>query len=231
MTESSKLKLPERLPGCKGYVAIVGSREASLDELELMIRLGRTYTDHGYGVSSGDAFGSDKAGWWGAKQSRRYNEVGARIYLVDSWRNRKRCEENDFFYIANDFTENWIAAESIACSARGGWGGIEGPQKQFSRDLHTRNVFQIMGHTLNDPVMTVILSATPKRNDTVSGGTNTAYQVAKKCGVETIINLATPEGFKWAEDFLKGHELDYPYVEIDWRQILKPDDPRLEHLT
>lgn len=211
----------------KGFVAIVGSRDVPLDELELMIRIGRTYTDHGIADSSGDAFGSDRAGWWGAKQSRRYDTVGSRIYLTDSWKNRKRAEEHGFI-IAEDFPEKWDLAKSMAFEARNGFGGLN----DYGIGLHTRNVYQIHGHNLDETVGAIIFYAEPsKRGDTVSGGTNTAYQLAKKAGVKTIVNLATQEGLHWARDFLKGHELAYPYVEIDWRQILKPDDPRLEHLT
>lgn len=213
----------------KGYVAIVGSREAPIDELELMIRLGRTFTDLGYADSSGDAFGSDRAGWYGAIQSDRYPDVGSRIYLTQSYKNRRRAEEHGFI-IAEDYPECWPMAMSMALAARGSFGGLN----EYGIGLHTRNVYQILGHELNEPVKLMFYYAKPVGNPAhgkVSGGTNTAVQLALQAGIEQRINLATKEGYEYAEGILKLHELDKPYKETDWRQILKPDDPRLEYLT
>lgn len=214
----------------KGYVAIVGSREVPLDELELMIRIGRTMTDIGYADSSGDAFSSDKAGWWGAKQSRAYDEVGARIYLTDSHKARRRAAEYPNFIIAEDYPECWDMAKSLAFNARGNFNGLN----DYGIGLHTRNAYQIHGHTLNETVKMLIYYAKPVgavEREVVSGGTNTALRLAVMADVPVRINLATEKGLEWAEEFLSRHEEDYPYIEIDWRQILKPDDPRLEHLT
>lgn len=214
----------------KGYVAIVGSREVPLDELELMIRLGRTATDIGLADSSGDAFGSDRAGWWGAKQSRCYSEVGARIYLTESYRARKRAAEYPFFIIAEDYPEKWDMAKSLAFAARGNFNGLN----DYGIGLHTRNVYQIYGHWLNDTVKLIIYYAPVVgkiETELVKGGTNTALQLAKQAGVPVRVNLATEKGLEWAETFLSKYEEDYPYVEIDWTQILKHDDPRLVNLT
>ncbi|ABY63146.1 DprA-like DNA recombination-mediator protein [Pseudomonas phage 201phi2-1] len=216
----------------KGCIAIVGSREVPLDELELLIRLGRTFTDLGYEDSSGDAFGSDRAGWVGARQSDRYDPHSARIYLVDSIRNRKRALEHGF-KIAQDYPENWVTAEAIALKARGSWNGIDGPHNQFKRDLHIRNVFQILGHSLIDPAKALVYYAPPVgrlEREVVSGGTNTALQIAKTVGIEKRYNLATKAGYDWANEFLKQYETEKEYEEIDWREILKPDDPRLSYL-
>lgn len=213
-----------------GYVAIVGSREVPLDELELMIRLGRTTTDIGLADSSGDAFGSDRAGWWGSQQSRVYAKVGARIYLTESWRARKRAEENPFFIIAEDFPEKWDMAKALALNARGTFNGLN----EYGIGLHTRNVYQIYGHTLDEPVKLIIYYAPTVgkvENEFVKGGTNTALQLAKQAEIPVRINLATKKGLDWAEKFLSKYEEDYPYVEIDWTQILKHDDPRLKDLT
>lgn len=211
------------------YVAIVGSREASLDDLELLIRIGRTYTDLGVAVSSGDAFGSDRAGWYGAKQSRKYSEVGARIYLVDSKASRKRVAQQPFFMVAQDFSENWDLARAMAQSARGSFRGLD----DYGEALHTRNVFQIFGHDLKSHVRAIIYSAPTVgdiKRECIKGGTATALHLAIEAGVPIRKNLFTEAGTKWAIEFLKHYEQDYPYEDIDWRQILRPTDPRLEHL-
>lgn len=216
-------------PPSKGYVALVGSRDATLDQLELMIRLGRTWQDLGLDPSSGDAYGNDRAGWWGARQSPNYDEDKARIYLLESKRNRSRAMEFGFT-IAEDFPECWTMATAIALEARGSWNGL--PQ-QYQRDLHIRNVYQIFGHTLDVPVKAIMYCAKPigkQPHDRCSGGTNTALQVAKRAGVPVMVNTYTDEGIRWSEEFLKRYEQPYEYDEIEWREILKPDDPRLEYL-
>lgn len=216
----------------RGYVAIVGSRDVPEDELELMVRLGRTFTDLGFDDSSGDAFGSDRAGWYGARQSPRYDPYNARIYLVDSIKNRRRAMEHGF-KIAQDYAENWVTAEAIALKARGSWGGIEGVHNQYKRDLHIRNVFQVLGHTLIQPVDALVYYAPVvgrEEREVVKGGTNTALQIAKMSGVQKRFNLATKTGYDWAHEFLKKYESDQEYDDIEWREILKPDDPRLEYL-
>lgn len=211
------------------YIAIVGSRAAGLDQLELMIRLGRTYQDLGAHLSSGDAYGADRAGWYGAIQSPRYDPALARIYVLDSRLNRGRATMHGF-KIAEEYSENWTAATAMALEARGSWNGLN---TEYKRNLHIRNVYQILGHTFNDHVRDLIYCAEPignPLNEKVKGGTNTALQVAKMVGVPNRINLYTKEGFELAENFLKKYELDYPYEDIDWRQILDPTDPRLEYL-
>lgn len=216
----------------KGYVAIVGSRDVPLDELELLIRLGRTVTDVGFGVRSGDAFGSDRAGWYGARQSELYDTNNTGIYVLQSYKNRKRAQEHGFL-VAEDYPEKWLMATSLALEARGSWGGIEGPHNQFKRDLHIRNVYQVLGHTLDQPVQAIFYYAKPVgkvENEKVSGGTNTAVQVARIAEVPRRINLATEAGVQYVHEFLKKYERDQEYDDIDWREILKPDDPRLEHL-
>lgn len=214
------------------YVALVGSRDATLDQLETMIRLGRTWQDLGHDPSSGDAFGNDRAGWYGAKQSPKYDPERARIYVLEGWRNRSRAMEHGFI-VAQDYPENWTLAEGMALEARGSWGGIDGPHNQYKRDLHIRNVFQIHGHTLSELVEAMMYCAPPVgrvSNERCSGGTNTALQLAKKANVPLRINLYTDEGMRWAEEFLKKYEQDYEYEEIEWHEILKPTDPRLEYL-
>lgn len=216
----------------RGYIAIVGSREVPLDELELLIRLGRTVTDLGFEIRSGDAFGSDRAGWYGARQSDRYDPNNARIYVLQSHKNRKRAQEHGFL-VAEDYPEQWVMATALALEARGSWGGIEGPHNQFKRDLHIRNVMQILGHNLDDPVKAIIYYAPTVGNpdrEICKGGTNTAVQLARMASVPHRINLATEAGLKYAHEFLKKYEQPQEYDDIDWREILKPDDPRLEYL-
>lgn len=214
-----------------GYVAIVGSRDVPLEYLELLIRLGKTYTDLGYHISSGDAFGSDRAGWYGARLSERYEPDLSRIYVLDSKLNQTRAREHGFI-VAQDYLECWTIATAMALEARGSWNGLK---DQYQRDLHTRNVYQIHGHTLSEPIKALIYYARPigiLEREICSGGTNTTLQVAKRAGIEPRVNLATEKGYNWVIDFLKQHEVSDDYDEdIEWHEILKPNDPRLEYLS
>lgn len=207
----------------KGYVAIVGSRTVPESILELFIRLGRTLTDHGWGVSSGDAYDTDRAGWYGAQQSKHYHDVGARIYLHKNGANRRWLGSHTPFFIdASQHPECWTMAQAMALKARGSFYGLS----PGGIALHTRNAYQIHGHRLDEPVDRVFLYAEPQGRLTLKGGTNTAYQIAKEHGID-IKNLYYKEDIDWCNAWLAEHELDYPYLEIDWREIHDPRDPRL----
>lgn len=208
----------------KGYAAIVGSRNTPEIILEYLIRIGRTLTDMGYAISSGDAYDADRAGWYGALQAKRFREVGCRIFVNKSYRNGYPIGSFTGFIDSRQFTGVQPMAEAIALKARGTFAGLN----KWGIELHTRNVYQILGSTLEERVEYCILYAPTVGKDRVSGGTNTAFQIAKTTGVPTIINLYTEEGLEWAKAFLAEHEQDYPYRDIDWYEIHKPDDPRLK---
>lgn len=205
------------------YVAIVGSRNTPEPILELMIRLGRTYTDMGIAVSSGDAYDSDRAGWYGAKQSKQFDITGCRIFLNKGFRDGQPISKFPGFIDTRYNCPQRNMAEAMALKARGTFAGLN----QWGIELHTRNVYQIFGLSLDEPVGACIFYAEPKRNGTVSGGTNTAYQLAKEGNVPIIKNLFLEEDRDWAKRFLADAECAYPYVDINWHEIHKPDDPRL----
>ena len=73
----------------------------------------------------------------------------------------------------------------------------------YARGMHQRNVHQILGYELNDPVDAVICW-TPNGN--VVGGTATALKLAMKAGIP-IFNLGRPDNkavLQEIADFLKG---------------------------
>ena len=76
--------------------------------------------------------------------------------------------------------------------------------------MHTRNVFQIHGHMLNDPVKAIIYWAKPVgKTEVVKGGTNMALQMAIRAGIPKRINLYTDEGLAKAHALVDqyGNEL------------------------
>lgn len=208
-----------------GVLAGVGSRTVPEWALELMIRLGRTYTDLGYQWSSGDAWDSDRAFLYGAAQSRRYQEIGARVYLADDGDNGRWVKDNPFYYDANTADPlDASTARTMAFNARGSFYGLG----EKGIRLHVRNIYQIHGIRLDELVCGVYLYAEPDGKRAVKGGTNTALQIAKKAGVPLIKNLWYQSVVDEVEQWLAENELDYPYADIDWYQIHKPTDPRLQ---
>lgn len=194
----------------KLYYAGVGSRETPDDVLLLMIRLGRTLADLGYTLSSGDAIGADRAFWYGATLSPRHREVGCRIYLHKNGYQGRFNDPANGFLVAPQFTETWEKAQALASAARGGFYGL-GPG---GIALHTRNVFQVYGHTLRAKVKSIYYWAEPKgKQERVGGGTNTALQIAIKANLEQRINLYFPEMRDRALAFLAKYETAVPYPE------------------
>lgn len=189
----------------KGWFAGVGSRETPEEILALMRLISQALYAQGYALSSGDAEGADTAFYEGAVMAHNYHELGARIYLAWNGVRDRYHDPKNYFYDASKFP-TWESANSIALEARGSWEGLG----RGGIAMHTRNVFQIMGHTLTDPVKSIIYWAKPVgKTEKVKGGTNTALQIAIKCGIPNRINLYTDEGMERATKFLdhRGNEL------------------------
>lgn len=91
-------------------------------------------------------------------------------------------------------------AENISRVARRGFYGLN----KGGVKLHSRNAFQVLDEDLIEPVNLMLLSA-PETPSGVSGGTNTAYVVAKAFNIPTI-NLANPIGFLQLSSLLRGLE-------------------------
>lgn len=189
----------------KGWFAGVGSRETPEEVLALMRRISQALYTQGYALSSGDAEGADTAFYEGTLLSPYYHQLGARIYLAwNGVRNRYHDPKN-YFYDASRFP-TWMSANSIAEELHAAWEKCG----RGARAMHSRNVYQVMGHTLTDPISALIYWAKPVgKTEKVSGGTNGALQLSIKYGIKNRINLYTDEGMERATKFLdhRGNEL------------------------
>lgn len=177
-------------PSNKGYIALVGNREGVPEtSLALFKRLGTYVTNLGYGISSGDAKGVDRAAWNGAKESHRYQTVGARIYLADfeGYRAERALRDNNFID-GSTLTEVEATARAI----------LEELIPHFTKmspyiqRLFIRNVYQILGSDLKTPVKALFYYSEPVgdlSDECVKGGTNVALQIAKRFNVPHRINL------------------------------------------
>lgn len=185
------------------FVAMIGSRGAPQEALDLMGLTAEVLCDSGIAITSGDADGCDLASYTGATRSASFPLVGARIYLpwngVGYQSERpKRFADNRIFFDASKF-ENYAYATELAHEARGSWEGL----KRGGIAMQCRNPYQILLDDLKTPVASCIFWAIPVgKKGLVKGGTNTAVQVARKFGVPTV-NLYTDEGMEKIQAFLK----------------------------
>lgn len=194
----------------------VGSRETPDDVLRLMRRLGKVQCDLGYRGRSGAAPGADTAFWIGAQLSNRYSEIGFDNFLPNSW----MFNRQEFGFIAPDaskrifdatsFVDTYEQAQEIAYKARGSFEGL----KEGGIQLHTRNVYQVLGPTLDQPSRGLTCWAQPVgRQGKVRGGTNTAVQIALSRDIE-VINLYKDLDRNRIETFLADIESQCPNADI-----------------
>ncbi len=172
------------------YFAFVGSREGHYeDDLKVIKEAGRLIADAGFGISSGDAIGTDRIFHEGCMESSNYHNLNHRIYVVDF--NGNRGNRADFYghFIDASKLEMRDEAIKVAQSVVPHFNYI----KPYAQDLQTRNVYQVLGSDLQTPVKALIYWAPPKGNlddEVVKGGTNTALQVAKLHNIPYRLNLA-----------------------------------------
>lgn len=173
-----------------------------------MARLGRTLTDKRLSLASGDAPHADYAFYVGARLSPNFFTTQPRIYLSRNGYDGRYEDIALGFIDATQFQDTWGKAQHIAERARGGFWGL----KPGGVALHTRNVFQIQGHTLKHPVQAVYFYAEPdgKRKGKFKGGTNTAIQIAMFLGIPCY-NLYEPSVKENVKKWLAEHESEVPY--------------------
>lgn len=158
----------------------IGSREAPLPILKRAQALGKELALKGFIGRSGKAEGMDEAFMKG------FGEAGVGSFInylpYPSFRDSLALPTGcrDISCYPDDV---WKEAVMIARDVYGkGWFEIT----PGSRDLHTRNVFQVLGDDLQTPSEFVLYWAEPKGRNAVKGGTNTAFQIANVFNVKTL---------------------------------------------
>lgn len=180
----------------------VGSRDTPEDILCIQFRLGKTFCDIGFQGISGEAPGSDQIYHEGAKQSKRYGEVGFEVFLP--W--------NGFEKVWHDPKNNVWDFAKTGFSRRAWWLGIgargtDSGLKRGGMAMHSRNAMQILGGDLVNPVRFVSCWAKPRgKEGHVQGGTGTAVALAMHFGIE-VLNLYTDDAMERALNFLDKHEI------------------------
>lgn len=156
----------------------VGSRETPLEIMEFMKAVAFRMAELGYIGRSGAADGADSAFYfgWGEHKFQTVKPTPFVEYLPWKGFNERVFSESNV--IAPNF-DNYKQAEEIASTVHPVWDKLS----RGARALHTRNVYQVLGDDLNTPSRVLFCYAPPTKTG-VKGGTNTAWQLAKKHGVK-----------------------------------------------
>ncbi len=152
------------------FYAGIGARATPPEMLSLMTRAAFALLKRGYVLRSGHAIGADSAFEHGAGG-------GAQIYLpVPGWRGSASA-----FHQGTPGAEIWGRARAIAAAHHPAFAGLS----TFVQDLHTRNVFQVLGVRLDSPAEFVLCWTA---DGEASGGTGQALRIAATYSVP-VYNL------------------------------------------
>jgi hypothetical protein len=183
----------------------VGSRETPSDILVMMESVGYALASQGWTLRSGGAKGADKAFEDGmfryAGLDGPYNWTPAEIYLPWSgYEDHYRYTHGGLNILPSDIHfETESIAEGMAMAVHPAWEAC----KQGAKKMHTRNVFQVLGKTLDTPSKMLIAWTKLDKAGNPKGGTATAINLAKENGVETF-NLNKPEDFERIKKWIGG---------------------------
>lgn len=174
------------------YYAGIGSRKTPQDIMVLEAQIATKLDSLGFILRSGGAEGSDKAFERGSTNYLSYR-VDYYVVVVNNTPTKLPYSE-------------WASNEArvIAASVHPAWSKCD----EYARKLHTRNVFQILGLQLNNPVEFVICW-TPEGEITESdfsirtGGTATALRLAFQHDIP-VYNLAYKPHYELLVEWLEN---------------------------
>lgn len=198
-------------------VTMVGSRKTPLMHCELLRRFAYQVARRGGVVWTGDALRADE-----------YSYRGVREYIQDAEIEYSDAMRLARVFMATDVSENcyagvpyehmkghfdhcragprilrWRHARLIAADIHPVWDKLD----QWSKALHARNIFQVLGQDLDLPTDLAVFYAEPKSGPFVAGGTNTAIQCAREHGIP-LINLWYPETMIDFEEWVQQLETE-----------------------
>lgn len=150
------------------YYTGVGTRQVDpCSELYwLMVSIGKKLARLGYTLRSGAADGCDMAFEEGC------NEVGGAREIYIPWNgfnNRWADKENGVYNFVG------LPSQEIAAKIHPAWDKLSIPVKK----LHSRNIHQVLGQSLDTPSNFLICYAQVDKQDVPKGGTRTAWMCAQ----------------------------------------------------
>lgn len=179
------------------YYTGVGSRETPAEILKLIKRIACKLAEEGYHLRSGAADGADTAFEEGffdwLISTNGEGPALASIYIPWAGFNSTKgvSYPEGVLKIGGS-----LAARLIAEEVHPAWDKCS----QGAKALHTRNVSQVLGDDLTTPSSFLICWAPPTKTG-VKGGTNTAWQLAKRYNIPCF-NLAVQEDRERVERWL-----------------------------
>lgn len=144
----------------------VGSRETPREVLTLMADLAQDLAKEGWVLRSGGADGADSAFEWGCDLKRGEKEI------ILPW----PMFNGNLSPLILPREGEVLERATLIAQQHNYWPALTLP----ARKLHTRNVLQVMGVTLDEPADCVICWT---KGGKVVGGTATAIKVAKSLGI------------------------------------------------
>ncbi len=181
----------------------VGSRDVPPEHQPLLIWVGECMALLGGVLCTGDAGGSDELFYRGyLKGAERVPDLPpAQIYYT-KLKNQRRLSHDPLkgFHEAERYPTH-DEARAIAFKARGSFEGLF----PSGIGLHTRNAFEVLSETLEDPRWITVFYAEPanKKGTRVKGGTNTAFQISVMHVIKCV-NLFIEEDRNKFIDWLKS---------------------------
>lgn len=158
----------------------IGSQSTPPDILDIMVEFGIQLAERGLTLRSGYANGADTAFWKGAS----YGHGKQENYIPWPGFNGAPANDNRFISL-NDLPDDVVMiARDLARHTHPAWHSCS----QGVRKLHTRNMFQVLGRNLDDPVDFVVCWT---KNGSGAGGTGQALRLAKSMNIQ-IFDLAIP---------------------------------------
>lgn len=166
----------------------VGSRDTPADVCDLMRGIASTLAERHWTLRSGHADGADIAFEEGCMSVNGTKE----IYIPWQGFHKARHGSNDAYAV--HCLKNHIQAIGIAADTHPNWKACgEGTQM-----MHTRNVYQILGMTLDTPVSLVICWT---KDGNAIGGTGQAIRLAERLAIP-VFNLFQDDAVDKLSDFV-----------------------------
>lgn len=163
------------------YYSGIGSRATPKDILALMEDIAFKLASKGYILRSGCAGGADTAFENGAKAyAENVDERVTLAQLYIPWASFVTYDEyyKDWYRILDRMSKKEEAYQ-LASETHPAWDKCS----RGAKALHARNTFQILGPNLNNPSSFLICWAKVGKHGNISGGTATAWNLAKAHGV------------------------------------------------
>jgi len=159
------------------FYAGIGSRKTPVKILDYMSRIATRLEEDGWLLRSGGAEGADSAFESGLPYGVEDNEI---IILRNGF-NEKHAN-NGYLNFGNATQEMKNKCDSIVYSIHPYWLNMP----RWMKNLHSRNVMQILGYNLDSPVKFVLYWAPEDEHGIATGGTRTAVVLAQRLGIPTF---------------------------------------------